>query len=234
MSREGWHRCGPKRPFSSLQAMPHLTEWETGVQRGGARSPSTHRPACRLWEVRAVNPVSGCVRGDSSSGAGVHLPAAQFPFWLHPAEAEAPESVPRAEAETRGQRPPAEAEDAPPALHPGKRAAYFISLGLGWRGRRGAWVPGLRGLGGAGRGFRGGQSPVPACPGGAAAPGAGRDHRERGRMRDAGCSCRGQSQRGKKAWCHGNSQWRPQGGDQRRQRDVAPPGGFRDCVCKGG
>lgn len=82
----GWHRCGPKRPFSSLQSMPHFTERETDVQRGGALCPSTQRPACRLWEVRAVNPVSGCVRGDSSSGAGAHLAAAQFPFWLHPGE----------------------------------------------------------------------------------------------------------------------------------------------------
>lgn len=48
--------------------------------------------------------------------------------------------------------------------------------------------------------------------GGAATQDAGRDHREWGRMRDAGCRRDGQWRRGKKGWCHGNSQWRPGAG----------------------
>lgn len=105
------------------------------------------------------------------------------PFWLHPGDTEAPQCVLAGEAEmetpSRG--------GGPAPCPPPREARRLLYLGLGWQGRRGAWVPGLRGLGGGGRGLWGGQSPVPAWPGGAAAPGAGRDHRERGRMRDAGC-----------------------------------------------
>ena len=76
----------------------------------------------------------------------------------------------------------------------------------GWGGRV-AQVPGLRDFGGSDRGIRGGQSPVWASSGGAAAQDAGRDHRERRKMRD-GCRRGGQWRRGKMGWCHGNSQWR--------------------------
>lgn len=130
-------------------------------------------------------------------------------------------------------RPPAEAEDPPPALHPGKRAAYFIS---GWAGR-GAAGRGLRGSGVSAAEAEGsGADKARSRPGQAAPPllelgettasggGCG--------MRDAGCRRRGQLRRGKTDWYHGNSQWRPQGGDQRLQRGVGPPGGFRDCVCR--
>lgn len=54
-----------------------------------------------------------------------------------------------------------------------------------------------------------GQSPARAWPG---AVGAGRVHRERGRMRDAGCRRCSQWRRGKMGWCHGNSQWRREAG----------------------
>lgn len=110
-------------------------------------------------------------------------------------------------------------EGCPPCPPPkeGVRLLYFIGVGLaavqccelgssslraatpappklpvfqGWGGR-GAQAPGLRDFGGSGRGLQGGQSPVWASTGGAASQGAGRDHRERGRMRD-GCRRGGQ------------------------------------------
>lgn len=120
-----------------------------------------------------------------------------------------------------------------------KARRLLILLKLGWAGGHPrAWVPlpwrnsetpleslallGQGGRGGAGSGIPGSWRPEQVAlgrtkasaglAGGAATRGAGRDHRERGRMRDAGCTRGDQWRRGKTGWCHGNSQWRPGAG----------------------
>lgn len=159
-----------------------------------------------------------------------------------------------------GWRTPAEAAAAPPALPPGKRARllYLPRAGLAgapwaWvllprrssagpaqipallgRGGCGAWAPGLRCVRGTGGGLWGGQSPVRAWPGGAAAPGAGRDHRERGRMRGCGM----QTQRPMAAREDGLVPWQQpmaaRGGDRRRLWGVGASARVQGLRVQGG
>lgn len=119
----------------------------------------------------------------------------------------------------------------------GARLLYFIGVGLaavrcrglgsfslraatpappklpvfqGWGGS-GVQAPGLRDFGGSDRGLQGGQSPVWASPGGAAAQGAGARPPRAGE--DAGwMQARRPMTAREDGWCHGNSQWRPGAG----------------------
>lgn len=170
-------------PKGALPSNPILQSRKRG-QRGGALPPRPGR-GCRGRRSQCGALRAG-VRGPGGSDAGARPPASQRPFPAPPWRTGA-----RADRCSSG-------EDGDP--QPGRRtrplpstqgsAPLTVAHGLG---------RGLRGLGGAGGGLRGGQSPVPAWPGGAAARGAGRDHRARGRARGAGAGAAANGGAGRRA-----------------------------------